>query len=144
MFDLFNLSDHPSEEAALDSEFPEPKERIRLSYEDQLYVWGVLIQNNLAGKIAPALKHDRRTKPEYAILIPEHLCLQAFNSVSDIGPITINQLKAAAKTFRFLEPPHPSFPPDSKHYQKGKMRSSTLRQAKLELRNKQSTGHSTY
>jgi hypothetical protein len=122
MFDLFNSSENFSEEPT-----PDTKERIRLSYEDQLYVWCVLLQNNLAGRIAPQSRHDRRTNTEYSILIPEHLCLQEFNHLSDIGPITINQLRATAKTFRYLKPPYAGVPNGtSKH------------------RNKQSTGISTY
>ncbi|MBA4129891.1 MAG: hypothetical protein C0519_00545 [Hyphomicrobium sp.] len=129
MFDLIESQAIELEATAFDSE----PVRTRLSYEDQLYVWVTLIRLNMAGKIAPAHQHDRRTPVEYGITAPEHLCLREFNHVSDLGPITINQLKATAKTFRYLEPPFPSFPPDSKHYRiKGK-----------KGRNKQSTGNST-
>ena len=79
-----------------------------MRYEDQLYVWCLLLRNKLAGKIAPAHPSDRR-RTEYALLVPDALAVAEVNAMLDT-PITIKHLAAILRRFSRLAPPYASFP----------------------------------
>ena len=79
-----------------------------MSYEDQLYVWSLLLGNKLAGKIAPAHPLDRRPT-EYAILVPDSFAVAEVNAISDT-PITVKHLPSILARFKHLAPPYASFP----------------------------------
>ncbi len=83
---------------------------MKLSYEDQLYVWCLLLRNNLAGKIAPAHPWDRR-QTEYVLLVPDTIAVAEVNDVLDT-PITVAHLPSILARFRHLDPPYSSVPPD--------------------------------
>lgn len=78
--------------------------RPRLSDEDQLYVWCLALQNNIAGKVAPAQRKGWESRTEYALLLNETNAAALLNSVSDT-PITTDQLRAIAKRYRHSNPP---------------------------------------
>jgi hypothetical protein len=79
-----------------------------MSYEDQLYVWSLLLRNKLAGKIAPAHPWDRRPT-ENALLVPDSFAVAAVNAISDT-PITVKHLPPILARFKHLDPPYRSFP----------------------------------
>ena len=79
-----------------------------MRYEDQLYVWCLLLRNKLAGKIAPAHPWGRRPT-EYALLVPDSFAVAEVNAISDT-PITVKHLPSILARFRHLDPPYPSFP----------------------------------
>ena len=73
----------------------------RLSYEDQLYIWSLLLQANLVGKV------KRRPRTEYILLVPDVQAVAQINALSDT-PITIKHLPSIVRRFRHLEPPYSS------------------------------------
>lgn len=83
----------------------------RLSYEDQLYIWCLLLKGRLAGKVSPAVTSGEgaRAPVLYDLLVPASTAVQEVNAVSDT-PITTAHLPAILKTFRHLEPPYSSVP----------------------------------
>ncbi len=83
----------------------------RLSYEDQLYIWSLLLQANLVGKV------KRRPRTEYILLVPDVQAVAQINALSDT-PITIKHLPSIVRRFRHLEPPYSSSPPDRKAYKR--------------------------
>ena len=80
-----------------------------LSYEDQLYVWCLLLRNKLAGKIAPAHPKDNRAL-EYALLIPEQMAVDEINATTDVS-VTRRDLVAIVGEFADQAPPYPSTEP---------------------------------
>ena len=74
-----------------------------MRYEDQLYVWCLLLRNKLAGKIAPAHPRDRRPT-EYALLVPDAYAVAEVNAMLDT-PITVAHLPAIMAQFKHLDPP---------------------------------------
>ena len=83
------------------------------SYEDQLYVWRLLLRDKLAGKIAPAHPKDNRAL-EYALLIPEQMAVDEINAITDVEPITRKMLTAIVREFASKAPPYPSFAIDGR------------------------------
>lgn len=84
----------------------EPK-RKRLTDEDQLYLWCLLLQNNLVGQISPGNGKDRRSKVKYACLLPDSLIVNEINRVSDVE-ITGDMLRAIVRRFQGTKPPYDS------------------------------------
>jgi len=87
--------------------WPNGEENMQLSYEDQLYIWCLLLRNKLAGKIAPAHARDRRPT-ECAVLVPDALAVAEVNAVSDT-PITVKHLSSILARFGHLDPPYSIF-----------------------------------
>ena len=83
----------------------------RLSYEDQLYIWCLLLQTNLVGKV------KGRHKTEYIMLVPDGRAVAEINALSDTT-ITTKHLPSILKRFKHLDPPYSSFPPDRKAYKR--------------------------
>lgn len=90
------------------------KEGNRLSYEDQLYLWCLLLKNNIAGKVSPAVRSGpgARAPVRYELLVDETNAAAMINSLSDLEPISPRQLRVIVKQFAHLDPPYPSFPPE--------------------------------
>ena len=80
-----------------------------MRYEDQLYVWCLLLRNKLAGKIAPAHPKDNRAL-EYALLIPEQMAVDEINATTDVS-VTRRDLVAIVGEFADQAPPYPSTEP---------------------------------
>lgn len=100
--------DIPSEAPTLDDE---GSAQARLSYEEQLAIWCLLLQNRLAGKLSPAVTTGpgARAPIVYDLLVPASFAVQELNALSDT-PITVKHLPAILKQFRHLEPPYSSVP----------------------------------
>ena len=71
----------------------------RLTDEEQLYIWCLLLRHKLVGDIGS----------EYALLVPEERAVAEVNAVSDT-PITIKHLAAILRRFSQLAPPYAAFP----------------------------------
>jgi len=71
----------------------------RLSDEDQLYVWCLLVQQKLVGDIGS----------EYALLVPDDQAVAEVNGVSDT-PITVKHLPSILSRFSHLAPPYAAIP----------------------------------
>ena len=84
-----------------------------MSYEDQLYVWCMLLRNKLAGQIAPAHPKDNRAL-EYALLVPEEMAVDEINAITDVEPITRKMLTAIVREFTGKAPPYASFATDGR------------------------------
>ena len=77
-----------------------------MRYEDQLYVWCLLLRNKLAGQIAPAHPKDNRAL-EYALLVPEEMAVDEINAITDVEPITRKMLTAIVREITGKAPPYP-------------------------------------
>ena len=73
-------------------------QRKRISDYDQLYVWHILIGNNLVGATSPT-NGKSWLKPHYACLLPDSLIVKEVNRVSDVE-ITGDNLRAILKRFQ--------------------------------------------
>jgi hypothetical protein len=83
--------------------------RRRLSDEEQLYVWCLLLQNNLVGQTnIPGYRERKKYKPHYERLLPDSLILQEVNRKSDVE-VSLDMLKAICKRFQGTRPPYDSF-----------------------------------
>lgn len=84
----------------------------RLTYEDQLSVWCLLLQNRLVGQLSPPTTAGTgaRAPIVYDLLVPASVAVQELNAVSDIS-ITAKHLPAILKQFRHVDPPYSSFHP---------------------------------
>ncbi len=82
-----------------------------MSSEDQLYIWSLLLQTNLVGKI------KGRPKTEYIMLVPDERAVAEINALSDT-PITTKHLPSILARFRHVDPPYSSFPTDRKAYKR--------------------------
>ena len=83
----------------------------RLSYEDQLYIWSLLLQANLVGKV------KGKPRAEYIMLVPDERAVAEINALSDT-PITTKHLPSILARFRHVDPPYSSFPTDRKAYKR--------------------------
>ena len=82
--------------------------RRRLSDEEQLYVWCVLLQNNLVGQTnVPGYRERKTFKRQYERLLPDSLILQEVNRKSDVE-VSLDMLKAICKRFQGTRPPYDS------------------------------------
>ena len=71
----------------------------RLTDEEQLYIWCLLLRHKLVGDVGS----------EYALLVPEERAVAEVNAISDT-PITVKHLPSILARFKHLAPPYASFP----------------------------------
>lgn len=79
-------------------------QRKRISDYDQLYVWHILIGNNLVGATSPT-NGKSWLKPHYGCLLPDSLIVKEVNRVSDVE-ITGDNLRAILKRFQGTRGPY--------------------------------------
>ena len=92
----YNPSDTPS---------PVRGYRPRLTNEEQLYIWCLALQSKIVGRVSGP------SKPvHYALLVDRGLATDEINRVSDLDPITEDQLRTIVSRFESLEPPYRSRP----------------------------------
>lgn len=101
-----------AESSVLDTK-SQRKSSTRLSDSDQLYVWHILIGNNLVGALSPT-NSKSWLKPHYECLLPDSLIVREVNRVSDVE-ITVDTLKAIVRRFQGTRGPYdPANLPSSK------------------------------
>lgn len=101
--------DADTQEAEITAQDTKPRAySSRLSYEDQLYIFCLLLQSRLVGQLSPWSERDPK-KPHYELLVDRGLAADLLNDVSDT-PVTADQLKAVVSRFQGKEPLFSSIP----------------------------------
>lgn len=70
---------------------------VRLSDEEQRYIWALLLKNNFVGRVWPVYTWDD-DEPLYELLIDRDLVVRELNEVSDL-PISAQQLRTIVARF---------------------------------------------